>query len=123
MSTSAWALRIELAAVVLGGLLSSSAESTPAAGQAPASHTVVIDSLRFEPPELVVRVGETIEWINHDPFPHTVTARGGQFDSHEIAAGGTWKYTPKKAGDIAYGCTFHPTMSGTIRVQQASPSR
>jgi plastocyanin len=123
MRPSARSLRIPLAAAVLVGLLASSAGSTPAADRAPATHTVVIDGLRFGPPDLVVRVGETIEWINHDPFPHTVTARGGQFDSHEIAAGGTWKYTPKKAGAIAYGCTLHPTMSGTIRVQQASPSR
>ena len=81
-----------------------------------AKHTVVIEAVRFEPLAVTVKVGETIVWINHDPFPHTVTAVGKQFDSHEIAAGGSWKYLARKAGVFAYRCSLHPGMLGTLRV-------
>jgi plastocyanin len=64
-----------------------------------------------------VKVGDIIFWINRDPFPHTATAHGGQFDSHEIAAAGSWKYTAKKAGVFPYACTLHPTMLATLRVE------
>ena len=50
-------------------------------------------------------------WINKDPFPHTVTAAGA-FDSHPIAAGRSWKYKARRAGEFSYICTLHPTMKG-----------
>jgi plastocyanin len=88
-----------------------------AAHPKPTMHRVVIGAVRFDPPDLTVKVGDTIVWINHDPFPHTATAVGKQFDSHEIAAGRSWKYTARKAGVFAYACTLHPTMLGTLRVE------
>ena len=63
------------------------------------------------------RRGDTVIWINRDPFPHTATANGGRFDSHAIEPGRSWTFTPKKAGVISYGCTYHPTMKGTLRVE------
>jgi plastocyanin len=81
------------------------------------THTVVIGAVRFDPQELTVKVGDTIVWINHDPFPHTATAVGKQFDSHEMAPGRSWKYTATKAGVFAYACSLHPTMLGTLRVE------
>jgi plastocyanin len=88
-----------------------------AAGPKPTAHTVVIEAVRFDPQELTVKVGDTIVWINHDPFPHTATAVDKTFDSREIAAGRSWKYTVRKAGVLAYACSLHPTMLGTLRVQ------
>ena len=55
-------------------------------------------------------------WTNKDPFPHTVTAPG-KFDSHDIAADGSWKYVARTAGEYAYICTLHPNMKGTLRVE------
>ena len=60
--------------------------------------------------------GDTVVWINKDPFPHTVTAKG-VFDSHAMAAGRSWTYTARKAGEFAYICTLHPTMKGTLKVE------
>ncbi|HEX9473640.1 MAG TPA: plastocyanin/azurin family copper-binding protein [Steroidobacteraceae bacterium] len=73
--------------------------------------------MRFDPQELIVKAGDTIIWTNHDPFPHTVTAGGKQFDSREIAAGRSWKFTPRKKGVFPYACSLHPTMLGTLRVE------
>jgi plastocyanin len=81
-----------------------------------AEHTVTIDGLKFEPATVAVARGDTVVWLNKDPFPHTVTARGA-FDSHEIAAGKAWKYTPSKAGTFEYVCTLHPNMKGTLSVK------
>jgi plastocyanin len=88
-----------------------------AAGPKPATHQVTIAGVRFDPQDLTVHVGETIVWSNHDPFPHTVSAAGKQFDSHEIAPGRSWKYTARRKGAFAYACLLHPNMSGTLRVE------
>ena len=104
------------AALTLGLLTE---RGTPAADATPthAQHTVLIQGVQFDPSDLTLKVGDTIVWINRDPFPHTATARGGLFDSREIAAGGSWKYTAGKAGVFPYACTLHPTMTATLRVE------
>jgi plastocyanin len=102
------------AAALLGVFCRTPASAAP---PKPATHTVVIEGVHFDPQVLNVNAGDTIVWINHDPFPHTVTAPGGQFDSHAIAAGQSWKFTATKAGVFPYICTLHPTMVATLRVE------
>ncbi|MDQ2963333.1 MAG: cupredoxin family copper-binding protein [Pseudomonadota bacterium] len=80
------------------------------------THTVIIEGVKYEPETLAVKRGDTVVWINKDPFPHTVTAKGA-FDSHDIGAGKSWKYTARKAGEYAYVCTLHPNMKGTLMVE------
>ena len=86
-----------------------------AAGKA-ATHSVVIDGVAYQPEAITVKRGDTVVWVNKDPFPHTVTAKG-VFDSHDIAAGKSWKYTARKVGEYAYICTLHPNMKGTLKVE------
>ena len=105
------AARAILALLVAGGLLLSNVA-------APATqHTVTIEGMQFNPPQLTVHRGERIVWVNKDLFPHTVTSAARVFDSGGIAANGSWSFTPRKPGSYPYGCTFHPTMKGTITVQ------
>jgi len=108
-------LRALQAAIALGCTLALSA-SGPSAVAKSVSHTVVIQGLKNIPETLVVKRGDTIRWINKDPFPHTVTAKG-VFDSGSIAPGGSWRYTAKITGEHSYTCTFHPNMKGTLRVE------
>lgn len=82
----------------------------------PATHTVVIKSTSYAPQVVTVKRGDTVVWINEDPFPHTVTA-AGTFDSKSIAAGGSWKFKPLRVGEFTYTCTFHPNMKGTLNVK------
>jgi plastocyanin len=49
--------------------------------------------------------------------PHTVTSAAGHFDSREIAAGKSWKFTVRATGEFAYSCTYHPMMKGVLRVR------
>jgi plastocyanin len=82
----------------------------------PQTHNIVIDGVRFEPVVLTVKRGDTVVWINKDPFPHTVTARGA-FDSKSIAAGASWKHVARTTGEYDYVCTLHPNMKGTLKVE------
>jgi len=110
-------LLIALATASTLGLPPGDGRAAATASPRSTTHTVVIDSLRFDPQVLRVKAGDTIVWVNHDPFPHTVTAEGKSFDSHEIAPGRSWKYTARKAGEFAYACVLHPTMKATLRVE------
>jgi plastocyanin len=84
---------------------------------APTTHTVVMEGLAVAPATLTVAKGDTVVWVNKDPFPHTATAQDKSFDSKEIAAGKSWRFTPKKSGTFPYVCTLHPTMKGTLVVK------
>ncbi len=109
-----WAYPLAVALVCASSLLNTGAGAI-AAGK-PATHTVVIEGTNYAPATLTIKRGDTVAWINKDPFPHTVTAKGF-FDSHVIAANRSWKYTARKAGEFAYICTLHPTMKGTLKVE------
>ena len=105
------------AVTVAHALLFGGAESTIASGSGPATHTVIIEGVQFSPAALTVRAGDAVIWINRDPFPHTATSNDGRFDSHAIEPGRSWTFTPRKAGVMSYGCMYHPTMKGTLRVE------
>jgi plastocyanin len=87
------------------------------AQQAATTHTIVIKAMKYQPAELEVRVGDTVEWKNEDFVAHTVTARDKSFDSGKIAPGSSWKITLNKAGTIDYGCVPHPNMKGRLVVK------
>jgi plastocyanin len=83
----------------------------------PATHKVTIEGTRFQPEVVTVKVGDSIEWVNKDPFPHTATSRAESFDSGEIGPGKSWTYTARTKGEFAYICTLHPTMRAMLRAQ------
>lgn len=82
-----------------------------------ATHTVTIDGVTFVPATLVVKAGETVVWVNKDPFPHTVASQTGGFASPAIEPGQSWSYTPTKPGVFPYLCTLHPTMHAMLTVE------
>src|SRR6185312_15889862 len=108
--------RFAFSAALISALLLSGA-STGIADEKPVVHSVVIEGTSFNPQSLTVRRGDIIVWKNKDPFPHTVTARNLQFDSHILAEDHSWKYTAKERGEFAYFCALHQTMTGMLIVQ------
>jgi plastocyanin len=80
------------------------------------THVVTIDGARFSPADIVVKAGDTIEWVNRDILAHTATSTSGGFDSKVIQPGQRWKFVARKKGEFAYTCSFHP-MNGTLRVR------
>jgi plastocyanin len=82
-----------------------------------ATHTIVMEGVVFVPETVTVKQGDTVVWVNKDPFPHTATAQDRSFDSGEMGSEKTWRYTVKKKGKFPYLCTLHPTMKGTLVVE------
>ena len=118
-----WALALgvlAVAACVLAITTGREARAAGTANQAPRKATtasVRIDATSFQPSVIVVRLGDSIEWANHDLFRHTVTSSGGGFDSKDIQPDSSWKFTPTKAGRYDYLCIYHGTMTGTVVVR------
>jgi|SRR5687768_9535539 plastocyanin len=107
---------VTLAAALI--LIFGAAVSLTAASSKSKTHTVNMENMKFDPAELTVKAGDTIVWVNKDLVPHTATsAAKGLFDSGFMEAGQSWKYKVKGKGDVAYICTFHPTMKGLLRVK------
>jgi plastocyanin len=78
---------------------------------------VKMQNIAFSPTTVTVKVGQKITWTNEDSVPHNVTAKSGaSFASSTFNKGGTFSFTPTKAGTINYVCTIHPGMNGTIVV-------
>jgi plastocyanin len=66
---------------------------------------------------VTVRVGETVRWRNDDRVPHDVVATAGaDFRSRRLAEGQMFAFRPTKAGTIAYLCSVHQGMTGTLVV-------
>lgn len=81
------------------------------------SNEISIGNMSFSVSNLTVKKGETIQWINNDLVPHTVTALDKSFDSQTIAPGKTWTFRAKKIGQFPYQCEFHPSMKASVSVE------
>jgi plastocyanin len=77
---------------------------------------VTIDNFTFTPPELKLKVGDTVTWTNHDDIPHTVVS-AGKFRSKTMDTDNTFTFTFTAAGDYKYFCSLHPHMTGMIKVE------
>lgn len=106
-----------LLAVVASSLLAAVLVAERAAAEESATHTVVIENMRFNPDKLTVKRGERVVWVNKDLFPHTVTEDGKKFDSGDIPVEKSWTYLAAASGEYTYLCTYHPGMKGTLIVQ------
>ena len=73
-----------------------------------------INNFMFMPTSLTVPVGTTVTWKFDDSTQHTVTADDKSFSSRPTAGGQTFTHTFTTAGTVAYHCSIHPFMTGTI---------
>lgn len=105
-----------IALSVLGLLL-----VVPSAGAQGTQQTVSIRDFLFEPSQLRVEPGTTVTWTNEGNEPHTVTADNGLFDSGVLEPGDSYSVQFDGAGTVAYHCTLHPSMTGSIVVGGGAP--
>ena len=111
-------VNIKVAALVIAAVALLSFGRAGGAGSAkPVTHKVTIEGMQFQPDVVKAARGDSIVWTNKDLFPHTATASGSAFDSHEIKPGESWTYKAANAGEIAYVCSFHPTMKATLQIK------
>jgi len=103
-----------------GGAIDTSDTTTTSAdtgaGKATGGGQVDVKGFAFAPAQLSVRVGEKVTWRFGDSVTHTVTADDGSFDSGGHGAGDTFDHTFEQAGTVAYHCTIHESMKGTVTV-------
>ena len=99
--------RFALVAAMVAALLSVAGPSSLAAEDGPAgaparakprTHTVTIDGTRFQPDTLTIARGDTVMWVNKDPFPHTATSKAGGFDSQPIPRARTGSAPSERRG-------------------------
>lgn len=103
-----------------GGSDSTSSESSSGAASAPSSSgdAVTIVDYTYEPAQLTVPAGTTVEFSNEDSTPHTATSKqAGTFETGSIDTGKSGAIKLEKPGTYAYYCAFHPFMKGTITVE------
>jgi len=82
---------------------------------------VAIANHSFNPTDVTIRSGTTVQWVNMDHVDHTVTfgghdeqASGG--DSGLMGHMAKFSYTFTEPGTYEYHCDPHPYMTGTIVV-------
>jgi plastocyanin len=98
-------------AIAVGSLVIVAAQ----ARRAPATYTIVIDKIAFGPSPRGLHVGDSIVWVNRDVFRHTATAADGSFNL-DLSPGKSGQVALRRAGTVAFSCTFHPGMRGALVV-------
>jgi plastocyanin len=99
------------------GSSSSAPASTAAASSSGGAVTIKMQNIAFDPTAVTVKVGQKVTWTNEDTVDHNVTSQSGEtIKSDNFGKGGTFSFTPKKAGTIKYVCTIHPGMTATLTV-------
>ena len=83
---------------------------------ASAPTAVRLEGMKFDPPTVTVRRGDTVTWNNKDLVPHTATSQG-KFDSGNIAPGQSFSRKMDQPGQFDYICTYHPGMKGQVVVK------
>jgi plastocyanin len=107
---------IMLSVIVLIYSCSKSNNSPMPAMGTKGSASVSIQNMAFTPDTVRIKVGGSVTWTNMDGITHTVTALNSLFDSGNLAAGKTFKFTFVTASTFNYQCTIHPTMKGVVVV-------
>lgn len=82
--------------------------------------SVAIKDFSYGPAAVTVTAGDSVTWTNNGPTRHSATAKNGSFDTGLLTKGKSASHTFTQAGDVAYVCSLHPFMHGTVHVVAAS---
>jgi plastocyanin/uncharacterized membrane protein YozB (DUF420 family) len=73
--------------------------------------TIRLSNFKFEPKEVTIAPGTTVEWID-EQGNHTIAADDGSFESDILDAGGRFERKYDKSGAYPYYCTLHGSKGG-----------
>jgi len=113
-----------LFAVLVGILLV--AGCTQSSGNPPvATKEVKISNFAFVPQAITIKAGDTVTWTNEDSVPHDVASNPHPthtdlpgLRSGELQKGQSYNFTFTQAGTWGYHCHLHPSMAGTVVVEE-----
>jgi plastocyanin len=112
--------RLMKARLVLGFALAAAVAFAPPAPAANGAVEVKIENYKFDPPELKVKAGTTVKWVNNEKrASHSVIWLGpGGFESERMFPGESYQRKFDKPGTYAYSCGPHPEMKATVVVTE-----
>jgi plastocyanin len=90
--------------------------TNPTTPPPPMTARVTMAGETFRPGSVTIGVGGTVEFVNDDDRPHTVTSTSGAFDSGPMSSGARYQRRFDSAGTYNYVCDFHGNMRGTVTV-------
>jgi hypothetical protein len=86
----------------------------------PIGNTIAIKNFAFDPSALTVKSGTAVMWTNLDAAPHAIVFDIGSpvtYSSGSLPPGSSYSLTFTQPGTYMYHCSIHPSMKGTIVVQ------
>ena len=98
-------------------------EKPVAVADVPADATVVnIDKMKYDQPELTIKAGDTVYWVNKEVMPHNVAFKKGivseaDFRGEMLTKDQAYAITFNEAGTFDYFCTPHPFMRAKVIVE------
>jgi plastocyanin len=84
------------------------------------SVTVRIDGMRFDPQIITVKPGTTVTWIHGSQMPHTISGNADGMRSGTLYNGQQYSHTFNAVGSYNYSCGLHPSMTGSVVVEEAA---
>ena len=85
-------------------------------GTDPGGATVSTAFAAFDPPYVDVLRGDRVTWDNVSVRQHDVAAVDASFNSGALRGGARFARAFDAPGEVAYFCTIHPFMRGTVSV-------
>ena len=94
------------------------ASDTTTSATAATALTVHIKNYAYDPKDLSIKAGDKVTFVNDDAVEHTATAADKSFDTGLIKPGASKTITVKAGvtGPVAYICSIHQYMKGTLTV-------
>jgi len=84
------------------------------ADREPLNHIIEIYKFKFKAPELPIKPGDTVTWINRDLAPHTATAKDKSWTSPRLRQGEEWTLVITESTFDKYFCKYHPAMKASL---------
>ncbi|NRF68465.1 methylamine utilization protein [Aquincola sp. S2] len=83
-----------------------------------AEHVVTQKGKAFSMKKLSVKVGDTIKFVNEDPFQHNIfsLSEAKSFDAGSFGQGQSRSVTFDKPGTVEVECAVHPDMRMVVEV-------
>jgi plastocyanin len=122
-----------IAVILLSGCTSSYVDSNAAPPTSPGDngpplppeHVVNIKDFAFSPQTITIKKGSSVTWVNQDSTSHIVASNPHPAHtdlpglvSSQLSQGQTYTFTFTKTGTFGYHCHLHPTMTGTVIVEE-----
>ena len=109
---------LSLIAIPFKGTDGAKKEATGSGGRPTPSDKVTIKGFEYGPPNVSVKAGSKLTFVNQDSAKHTATDKASDaFDTSTLKKGQSKAVTFDKPGTYDYICDFHVFMKGKVTVE------